>query len=391
LGVKDLEDLKKLSMIRSQINEHTVEEIMHTDYPTVGPEDRVSDVLSKMRETGYQEIPVMEGGEYLGMVSYGVILRRKSISLDTKVKTLVRNIPSVSRDTDMTKVAEIVIATNCRQLPVLSKKRLDGIVSRSDLIDIAASIKALKEIKVWEIMTSPVDSVKENDLLDGALDLMRELDIRTVPVVDERRHVRGILGMKEVVANNWKKDDKTVGDKFKAERTQITVESICATAVKTVDWDDSIEDAAAVMDEYGISTVPVVEGDEMVGIITQYDIIELISACSEREMMFVQISGLDDDDKNYTDSIYSLIETEMVKIRKIYKPESLTMHVAKYNEAGGSAKYSISARLFINGEALLAKEVGWDLTKTVGDLMRKLSDSVANIKDTRVAFRKRKR
>jgi len=236
-----------------------------------------------------------------------------------------------------------------------------------------------------------VDSVKENDLLDGALDLMRELDIRTVPVVDERRHVRGILGMKEVVVNNWKKDDKTVVDKFKAERTQITVESICATAVKTVDWDDSIEDAAAVMDEYGISTVPVVEGDEMVGIITQYDIIELISACSEREMMFVQISGLDDDDKNYTDSIYSLIETEMVKIRKIYKPESLTMHVAKYNEAGGSAKYSISARLFINGEALLAKEVGWDLTKTVGDLMRKLSDSVANIKDTRVAFRKRKR
>ncbi|NLF33556.1 MAG: CBS domain-containing protein, partial [Thermoplasmatales archaeon] len=116
MGVKDLEDLKKLSMIRSQINEHTVEEIMHTDYPTVGPEDRVSDVLSKMRETGYQEIPVMEGGEYLGMVSYGVILRRKSISLDTKVKTLVRNIPSVSRDTDMTKVAEIVIATNCRQL-----------------------------------------------------------------------------------------------------------------------------------------------------------------------------------------------------------------------------------------------------------------------------------
>ena len=36
-----------------------------------------------------------------------------------------------------------------------------------------------------------------------------------------------------------------------------------------------------------ISTLPVLEGEELVGILTQYDIVELISACRrERSSMF---------------------------------------------------------------------------------------------------------
>lgn len=392
MGFKDLEDLKKLSMIRSQIDEKNVENIMNTEYPTVGPEDDVGFVLSIMKKTGYQEVPVVDEAEFLGMVSYGTILKKRSVTLDTKVKALVRNLPTVAKDTEITKVAEHIISTNSRQLAVVqNKKKIVGIVSRSDLIGIAASVKALKEIKVWEIMSNPVETVEENTMLDDAVNIMRDLDIRTVPVVDQTRKVVGIIGMKEVVENNWKKDDKAYGDKFKAERLQVTVGSISASAVKTVNWDDSVEDAAAIMQESRISTLPVLEGDELVGVLTQYDIIELISSCREREMMFIQISGLDEDDKNYTDAMYASIETEMAKITKIYKPESLTLHVTKHNEAGNSAKYVISARLFVNGEALLAKEVGWDLVKTTGDLMRKLSDSVANIKDSRVAFRKRKK
>ncbi len=391
MGVKDLEDLKKLSMIRSQIDDRCVEDILNTEYPVANPEDRVGDILSIMKDTGYQEIPVVEESEFLGMISYGTILKKKSVTLDTKIRNLVRMMPTLAIDTEITKVAESVIQSNARQIAVVNKKKLIGIVSRGDLIGIAAGVKALKEIKIWEIMTNPVESLNENALLDDALEIMRSLAIRTVPLTDSAGKLSGIVGMKEVVAHNWKNEDKSARDGFQTERTQITVGSICATAVKTVNWDDTVEDAAALMGETKISTLPVMEGDDLVGVITQYDIIELISSCREREMMFIQISGLDDDDKDALEAIDASIEAEMSKITKIYKPESLTIHVAKYNDNGGSAKYSISARLFINGEALLAKEVGWDLVKTVNDLMKKLSSEVANIKDTRVAFRKRKK
>lgn len=391
MGVKDLEDLKKLAMLRSQIDGISVESIESKEFPAISSDDRIADVLSVMRETKYQDIPVVDGGEYAGMVSYASILRKKSVTLDAKAKNFVKSTQTISPGTEITRIAEAMVSTNCRQLPIVSGKKVTGIIERNRLIEVVRDIKALKEIKVWEIMSNPVESVKANDLMDDALELMIREDYRTVPVVNDANGLAGIVGMREIIDNNWKKDNKTIGDLEKSSRSQITVESIALTSVLTIGWDDDVAEAVDIMAEHKISTLPVMEGKELVGVITEYDIIELLSACRERDMMFVQISGLDDDEKNDTDAIYADIEEMVRKVSKIYKPESLTMHVSKYNDNGGSSKYSISARLFINGTAVMCKEVGWDLTRTASDLIKKLEDTVVNMKDSKVTFRKRKK
>lgn len=391
MGVKDLEDLKKLAMLRSQIDGISVQKIMSTEFPTVSSDDRIADVLSIMRESKNQDVSVVDGGEYVGMVSYASILRKKSVTLDAKVKNFVKKLPTVTVDMQITKIAEMMVSTNCRQLPIVTGKKVTGIIDRNRLIEIVRDIKALKEIRVWEIMSNPVESVKVNDLMDDALDLMIREDYRTIPVVNDANGLVGIIGMREIIDNNWKKDNKTIGDLEKSSRSQITVESIALTSVKTINWDDDVAMAVDVMAENNISTLPVMEGKELVGVITEYDIIELLSACRERDMMFVQISGLDDNEKEATDAIYADIEEMVKKVSKIYKPESLTMHVSRYNDSGGNFKYSISARLFINGSAVMGKEVGWDLVKTCSDLINKLEDSVIEMKDSKVTFRKRKK
>ena len=391
MAVKDLEDLKKITMLRSQIDGISVEKVMTAEFPTVSSDDRISDALSVMRETKYQDIPVVDNGEFVGMVSYASILRKKSVTLDAKVKNFIRQLPSVTSDMQITKIAEMMVSNNCRQLPVVNGKKIIGIVRRTMLLDIVRDIKALKEIKVWEIMSNPVESVRANDLMDDALDLMIREDYRTIPVVNDTNNVIGIVGMREIIDNNWKKDNKTIGDLEKSSRSQITVESIALTSVKTIAWDSDISEAVDEMREDSISTIPVVEGKELVGVLTEYDIIELLAACRERDMLFVQISGLEDDEKDAVDAIYADIENMVTKVSKIYKPESFNMHVSRYNDVGGNYKYSISARLFINGEAIMAKQVGWDLIQTAGDLITKLEDAVINMKDSKVTFRKRKK
>lgn len=391
MGVKDLEDLKKLSMLRSQIDGISVESIMSADFPTVSVDDRIADALAVMKQSNYQDVPVVDGSEFVGMVSYASILRKKSVTLDAKVRNLVRNLPTVSIDMEITKVAEMMVSSNCRQLPILNGKKVIGVIERNRLIDIARDIRALKEIGVWEIMSNPVESVRANDLMDDALELMIREDYRTIPVVNEANNVIGIVGMREIIDNNWKKENKTIGDLEKSARSQITVESIATTSAKTISWDADVAEAVDIMVENRFSTLPVLEGKDLVGIITEYDILELISACRERDMLFVQISGLEDDEKDYTDAIYADIEAMVNKVSKIYKPESFTMHVSRYNDVGGNPKYSISARLFINGTAIISKEVGWDLTKTAGDLISKMEDQVINMKDSKVTFRKRKK
>lgn len=394
MGLKDLQDLKKISMLRSQIDGAKLSEIANTDFPTLTPDDRIVDAVSLMRETGLQDIPVKDGGEYVGMISYGTIMKKKNVKMDAKIGKMVSGHPLVDKETNITEVAELMVINSYRQLPVAdgNRKKVGSIISRGDLVNVAADIKSLAEVKVWEIMTAPVESVGKDATLTEAMEIMGGLDIKTIPVVDNMNRVFGILGMKEIIDYYWKDDVKTVDDLSggKVKKSATTVESICATAVKSVNWDDSLQDAARLMKEWEISSVPVLDGEEMVGIVTEYDIIELISAARERDMLFIQISGLDEEDKSYVDSLYGSIEVEIAKIAKIARPDSLNMHVAKYHEKGDRNKYSITARLAVEGSIVSMKEVGWDLSKAVNDLMKKITSEVISSKEAKVDFRQRK-
>lgn len=394
MGVKDLQDLKKIAMLRSQIESKTVEDIMDTEYPSIGPDEKLNDALLLMKDTGYQDIPVVDDGEYIGTICYGSILKKKSIALDSKVRNLINTPPVITKDMGLTQVAEIMILNNLRQVPVVgsNKKKIIGCIGRMQMIDLVIGLKAFKDIKVFEIMNTPVESVRDNQLLDDALEIMRELDIRTVPVTDSGNRIVGIVGMKEVIENNWKSTSKTVGDiSGKSKKVSTTIESVCMSAVKSVKWNDDIEAAVEMMSDNGISTVPVTEDDKLVGILTQYDIIELISACRERQYLFIQLSGLDDEDKPLAPSIYDTIKDEVEKINKMVTPESLSINVAKYNEKGDKNKYSVTGRLIADGRAFSAKQVDWDLIKTVDDLMKKIVDMVKDDKDSTTTLRKRKK
>lgn len=378
-------------MLRSQIDGISVEEILIADFPTVGSEDRVADALSKMRRTGFQELPVVDDGVYAGMISFGSILKKKNLVMDSKIKNMMRVLPTVTADTGLTKIAEHMISTNSRQLAVLNGKKVVGLVSRTGLTEVAARIKALKEIKVWEIMTTPVESLKVDAMLQSALEIMGRLDIKTVPIMDHADRLVGIVGMSEIIDSFWRDDVKTLGDMDKSNKTQVTMDSVCKTAVHTIDWDDDIGAAAVLMRDEHISTLPVMDDGDVIGILTEYDVIGLISACRDRETVFVQISGLEEDDKIHMDAMYADIEDEMRKISKIYKPESLNIHVTRYNEDGDRKKYSLSAKLFVDGMTVNAKVVDWDLVKANNDLVKRIGSHVTGIKDTRVRFRQRKR
>ena len=382
-------------MLRSVINSREIEDIMSTEFPKASQEDRISDVTSLMRKTKYYDVPVIDNGEYVGVLSYGTMLKKGNVSLDTKIQKLVSKPPTVSKGMSITDVAEMMISSNSRQLAVLNSggRKVVGTISRSALLEAAAEVKSFREIKVWELMSNPVESIRDTAMLDDALEIMTGLDIRTVPVVDSADRVVGIVGMNEVTEHFRKSDAKTIGDASgsKKERAAVPISTISATAPKTVNWDDDIGTAARIMIDNDISTLPVLEGEELVGILTQYDIVELISACREREVLYVQISGLDDDDKAYHDSIYDIIGKEVEKIAKISKPSSLTMHVAKYNEKGENNKYSITARLSTDNYNLSLKEVGWDLIRVVNDLMKRMTSEVVSAKDARRTYRRRKR
>ncbi len=391
MGINDLQDHKKLEILRSQIEGFKVSDVLNTEYPVLSPEDRVKDALAAMKKSGFQDVPVVDDGNYVGMMSYGTLLKNKGVTGESKIKGLVSGVPSLSTEDTVMTVAEKMVQSNSRQLPVLAgnaKKKIVGVVSRGSIVDIVSRLKTINEIRVWEIMTNPVETVKSTDTLDVALNLMRALDIRTVPVVSSDGDIVGVLGMSEIIEHNWKGGDRSLSD---FTDVKIEVASVCTDVAYSVSWDSDLEQAADLMVQHGISTVPVLESGKAVGVVTQYDILEVVSACKERDTLFIQLSGLSEDDKEFTDEIYKVIENEVAKVAKVGTPSSLTVHYAKYKETGDRQKYSVSARLAVDSEVYTAKAIEWDIIKVTKDLMKKVSNAVMDRKDEKDTYRKRKR
>lgn len=136
-------------------------------------------------------------------------------------------------------------------------------------------------MKAMQAMTRNVVCIHEDDTLEVARDIMKEWDIRHLPVVRDRLLV-GVLSDRDVLVyaegpgRNAKLSDRSV-------RETMTKKPIVSCA------SDSISHIAGLMVENKIDCVPVVEDDsnELIGLITSTDLLELLR---EKEILDVSRS-----------------------------------------------------------------------------------------------------
>jgi len=105
----------------------------------VAPDTKVIEALSIMAEKNIGSLLVMDGGEYLGIIterdySRKIALRHKS-SVDTKVSEIMTtNLPAVNPSDSVEYCMQLMSDKNIRYLPVFEKSLLAGIISMSDVV-----------------------------------------------------------------------------------------------------------------------------------------------------------------------------------------------------------------------------------------------------------------
>jgi CBS domain-containing protein len=120
---------------------------------------------------------------------------------------------------------------------------------------------------VGQFMSTDLFTMKPNDLIDLAASVMDWRHIRHVPVEDEQGRLvglvthRGLLRMS--IINRSNKDTETV-----------TVQEIMVANPVTVSPSTSSLEAMEIMRTNRIGCLPVVESNQLVGIVTSYDFLE---------------------------------------------------------------------------------------------------------------------
>lgn len=106
---------------------------------TVAPDTSVAEALQIMAEKNIGSVVVMQGEEYLGIMterdySRKVILKGKH-STSTQVSEIMStDMPSVKPNDTVEHCMEVMTSKNIRYMPVFENNKLSGIISMSDIV-----------------------------------------------------------------------------------------------------------------------------------------------------------------------------------------------------------------------------------------------------------------
>jgi CBS domain-containing protein len=244
--------------------------------------------------------------------------------------------PKVKESTPVTEVAEIFISTSYRNLPITKGPNIVGVVSRKDVVKLILDIKEIRNVQVKDIMSTEIKAVQEKSKIKEAMELMSKLDIRTIPVVDTDFRLTGIIGIRDIIDYSWggsgTKSIKKGAYVPENNPVEITVSSLMHDSPITIGPSDTLGDSVKLMVRKNISTLPVVENDVLKGVITKYDVLEMIASVRIRDMVYMQISGLEEEDRLSLYVMEREIQNGLQKVAKITRPLMFSMHVHKYAE-----------------------------------------------------------
>ena len=133
-------------------------------------------------------------------------------------------------------------------------------------------------MRVRDLMTHEVATLKRNDELSLAGDLMRLGRIRHLPVLDEETGaLAGIVSERDLFRGALA---SVLGFGKVAQRRiskTIPVKEVMSTEVVTIGGDVALHEAAERMLERKIGCLPVVEGKKLIGILTESDFVSLVA------------------------------------------------------------------------------------------------------------------
>ncbi len=150
----------------------------------------------------------------------------------------------------------------------------------------------MEELKVRDIMQSEVITVGPDTTVRELAEILAEHKISGVPVIDEGRHVVGMVSEADVILQDadlhfpyylqflesiiYLQSVSKFEERFR-KAFGSKVADIMSKEVISISADDSAREAATLMADQKVNRLPVVDGRILVGIVTRGDIVRAIA------------------------------------------------------------------------------------------------------------------
>ncbi|HWL95364.1 MAG TPA: CBS domain-containing protein [Phycisphaerae bacterium] len=258
----------------------------------LGPAESISQAIELMEKHGFRHLPVVERGRVVGMVSDRDLLSAVSLLPESAMdapRPLMGAMPlaqimsapaiTVEAEAPLTAAAEIMFRENVRAVPLVYKERLAGIVTETDFLKCYLPDRSIPGSERWrgtivrEKMTLEVFTLAPTAHFADALRTMQTRKIRHIPIVENEKlagivsdhDLRKAVGGLAIALQNSGQQSR--------HHSEIVMADVMTRQVKTTDPSATLAQVATIMVADRIGTLPVVESDRLVGIISESDLL----------------------------------------------------------------------------------------------------------------------
>lgn len=120
-----------------------------------------------------------------------------------------------------------------------------------------------------EIMTEGADCARSDETLADAARKMRDLGVGALPICGEDDRLQGMVTDRDIVV-------QCVAEGVDPSSTQVS--ALAEGKPVTIGADDPVDEALQTMIEHGVRRLPVIDGDRLVGMVSQADVARETSA-----------------------------------------------------------------------------------------------------------------
>jgi CBS domain-containing protein len=179
---------------------------------------------------------------------------------------------TVTPETSLTEARELLSEEHIRALPVVKNNKLVGIITRRGLLRVDLSFLVdeswhqranMTEETVSDVMTDNPLVIRPDSVIPKAARIMLENKITALPVL-EKGELVGIVTNSDFL--------RFIIEEYPTLKKTILVKNYMSDEVVTVERDTTLLEAHRLMGVKRIRSLPVVEGDKLVGMVTRTDL-----------------------------------------------------------------------------------------------------------------------
>ena len=354
---------------------------MSRELELLGPREPVSRAIARMRARSVHELPVVQDDRLLGMFAFESVARRPSLPLNARVGNLVLRPPRIDPTVPYSRVAGLLLESGLRALPVVGPHdRLLGIVSRSDVVGAFPAQGDRPPARVEELAGPPATVVHEREPVGRLFGLI--LDDAPIPVVDARKRLVGAVGLADLGKLLGRPRSTGRGDRPKENDARgrvdrVEVRSIMRRPAVTVPVGTTVSDAARRMTRERTSSVFVVDGDRLLGVLGQRDVLLYVAggppSARGRGEVFVQVHGFPlSRDPELLEQIDRTVSRGLRRIGRRLRPRLLDLQL-RPEGVHRTANTAVLARLVTEGGGTLyASRSGWNPLMAVARVLEQI-------------------